>query len=180
MEVTLIFKTDTEEVPLLTTDLKSLDVKTYNLKNVDQLKENFHLEAPKGEFTISYEPSSLPLSALYLYNFSDEDIEQTKYLSVNFKTRPYLIDNKRDIYNLLSDFSTLKQFYELVKDTLTKEENLYFSYGIAYQNKDLCLKVLERFIAERTENEEGYFFARYIKDSIEKVKENLNVEKHIK
>ncbi len=180
MKANLIYKTDTENMLLKEDDLKKLDEETYNLKNPEGLKAKYHLENTAGNFLISYDANALPLETLYLYNFLDEDLETEKYLPVNFTTRPYLIDTKRDIYTLLDDFSTLKDFYESIKGNFSASENLYFTYGTAFDNKDLCAKVLDRFLTERLESTEAYFFARVIKEAILKAKEKEKTAKTTK
>ena len=174
MEANLIFKTPTDELILETKELKEIDESTYSFRTEEKLRNKYHLENAPGQFLISYQPDALPLEALYLYNFNDEEIEEEKYLSLNLTTRPLLSDFKREIEKYLDDFETMKKFYVKIKDYFTSEENLYFSFGIAYKNKEFCLRLINQFLSERLENSEGYFFSRYLKDFINNLNEDIN------
>ncbi len=180
MEVNLTYKTNLENLHLKKGNIKDLDYETFSLRSEDKLRSKYNLDGIDGKFLITYDPSNFSLDTLYLYNFLGEEIEEEKYLSVDYNTRPYLIDMKRDIYALLSDFEVVKKFYEVIKDSLTSEENLYFTYGVAYQNKDLCNKVIDKFLEERLESEEGYFLARLIKEEIMKAKSAEDMNKKSK
>lgn len=180
MEANLIFKTPTEEFILETKELKDIDEDTYALRTVENLRAKYNLAERGGQFLIAYRPDALPLDSLYLYNFNDEEIGEEKYLSINFQTRPLLADFKKEIENYLTDFDTIKKFYQSIKDYYTSEENLYFAYGVAYKNKELCLKLLNQFLQERFENPEGYFFSRYIKDHLNNIAQETEEKRIIR
>lgn len=180
MEAKLIFKTSTEEFILERKDLKEIDEDTYTLKTNDNLCTKYNLTGRHGQFLIAYRPNTLPLNSLYLYNFNDEEIEEEKYLSVNFQTRPLLANFKKEIERYINDFDIMKNFYLKIKDYFTSEENLYFSFGIAYKNKELCMRLINQFLQERFENTEGYFFSRYLKDYLDTIIQDISEKRIVK
>lgn len=181
MQGQLIYKNKDKQVLLQEDDLKNIDKFTSNFTNAEELKNYYqqYLLSPEGNFTITYDPMTLPLTEMYYYPFSEESaIKELSVMYKSFSLKPEQSSLIKDLKISLQSVKNQENLYNELQDFLSSEDNLYYQYGIVTKNYAMCLEILNKHIYARTSGMEGYFFTRYLRDCLKnsKIKEANNTK----